>query len=86
MIITTDMAERLSKLPDLDTSNLSLPDCILRIKDLSDYPIDSKDAIFNDTFLVWYKDGTGEGITCAKEELHQWISAKFGDAYGKKLK
>lgn len=68
------MAERLSKQPDLDLTNLSVPDCVMRIKDLSNYPTDRDGAIDHNTYFVWYKDGTGEGVSCGKEQLSQWFS------------
>lgn len=74
-VITSELVEELSKLPDVDLTNLSVPDCVLRIKDLSNYPTDRNGAIDNSTYLVWYKDGTGEGVSCSKERLSQWFAS-----------
>ena len=73
-VISPEQAERLSKLPDVDLTNLSVPDCVLRVKDLSNYPTDRDGAVDHNTYFVWYKDGTGEGVSCSKEQLSQWFS------------
>lgn len=73
-VITSELAEELNKLPDLDLTNLSVPDCVLRIKDLSNYPTDRDGAIDHNTFLVWYKDGTGESVSCGKDLLGKWFA------------
>ena len=79
------MAERLSKLPDLDLSNLSVPDCVMRIKDLSNYPTDCNGAIDHNTYFVWYKDDTGEGVWCSKEQLSQWFANFWENKQGEGL-
>ena len=84
-IITSDLAERLSKQPDLDLTNLSVPDCVMRIKDLSNYPTDRDGAINHNTFFVWYKDGTGEGVCCSKEQLSQWFANFLENKQGKDM-
>ena len=84
-IITSDLAERLSKQPDLDLTNLSVPDCVMRIKDLSNYPTDRDGAINHNTFFVWYKDGTGEGVWCSKEQLSQWFANFWENKQGEGL-
>lgn len=73
-VITSEMVEELNKLPDVDLTDLSVPDCVLRIKDLSSYPTDRDGAVDHNTFFVWYKNGTGEGVSCNKEQLSQWFS------------
>ncbi len=72
--ISPEMVEDLNKLPDVDLTNMSVPDCVLRIKDLSNYPTDRDGAINHNTYFVWYKDGTGEGVSCNKEQLSQWFA------------
>lgn len=84
-IITSDLAERLSKQPDLDLTNLSVPDCVMRIKDLSNYPTDRDGAIDHNTYFVWYKDGTGEGVSCGKEQLSQWFANFWENKQGKDM-
>lgn len=76
--ITSGLVEELNKLPDLDLTGLSVLDCVLKIKDLSNYPTDRDGAIDHNTFFVWYKDDTGEGISCNKEQLSHWF-ANFGE-------
>lgn len=73
-VITSEMVEELNKLPDVDLTDLSVPDCVLRIKDLSSYPTDRDGAVDHNTFFVWYKNGIGEGVSCNKEQLSQWFS------------
>ena len=73
-VITSEQAERLNKLPDVDLTNLSVPDCGLRVKDLSNYPTDRDGVVNYNTYFVWYKDGTGEGVSCNKEQLSKWFS------------
>lgn len=73
-VITSEMVEELNKLPDVDLTDLSVPDCVLRIKDLSSYPTDRDGAVDHNTFFVWYKNGTGEGVSRNKEQLSQWFS------------
>lgn len=73
-VISPEQAERLNKLPDVDLTNLSVPACVLKVKDLSNYPTDRDGVVNYNTYFVWYKDGTGEGVSCNKEQLSKWFS------------
>ena len=84
-VIDSELAERLNKLPDLDLTNLSVPDCVLRVKDLSNYPTDRDCAINHNTYFVWYKDDTGEGVSCGKEQLSQWFANFLENKQGEGL-
>lgn len=84
-VITSEMVEELNKLPDVDLTDLSVPDCVLRIKDLSNYPTDRNGAIDHNTYFVWYKDDTGEGISCNKEQLNHWFANFWEEKQGEDL-
>lgn len=68
--ITSDLA----LLPDLDITGMSLPDCVLKIKDLTNYPTDKDDAVNHNKYIAILSDGTGIGISCAREQLEEFIS------------
>ena len=79
------MVEDLNKLPDVDLTNMSVPDCVLRIKDLSNYPTDRDGAINHNTYFVWYKDGTGEGGSCNNEPFSQWFANFWENKHAENL-
>lgn len=83
--ITPHLVKELNKLPDLDLTNLSVPDCVLRIKDLSHYPTDRDGAIDHNTYFVWYKNGTGEGVNRNKEQSNQWFANFWENKQGEDL-
>lgn len=72
--ITSELTERLNTLPNLNITGMLLPDSVIKIKDLSNYQTDKDNAINHNTYIALLRDGTGIGLSCAKEQLGKLLS------------
>ena len=78
LLLTSELVERLNRIPDLDITQMELPETVVKIKDLSNYPIDKDGALNHNTYIVLLQNGKGLGISCAKEQLSGLLSQIIG--------
>ena len=77
LLLTSELVERLNAVPDLDITQMVLPESVMKIKDLSNYPTDKDGSLGYNTYTALLRDGTGVGVSCAKEQLSGVLSQFF---------
>lgn len=75
-LLTSDVVEGISKIPELDFSMIDRTDelDIRAIKDFSNYPELSAKYAAHNTYLIVYGEGTCTSFTCAESQINGFIN------------
>ncbi len=76
MMLDSELIAFLNKLADVNTDNMSLPETVVKIKDLSTVSDENcKWALLNNnSYIAILRNGDGVPFTCPKEGIESFLS------------
>ena len=75
IILSPDMLEFLDTFVDVNTDNMSMPETVVKIKDLSNVNSCNWTFLNHNSYIAVLQNGKGLPFTCPKEEIGSFLSA-----------
>lgn len=75
IILSPDMIEFLDTLVDVNTDNMSMPETVVNIKDLSNVDNSNWALLNHNSYIAILQNGKGLPFTCPKEGIGSFLSA-----------